>query len=294
MKSAIEYIPAYTPKGRYLYGIIRTEGDQDFGPTCLPAGQQAGLPDRLVGIRRTRVYTIGFKNLAALVSDHPLTKIKPLRENITSHHQVIKEAMQNFTIIPMAFGHIVRKAEEIRRALELNYPEIDQELDRLCNKVEMGLKILWDVDNIFEYFVNRDRELRDFRDRIFGRSREPSQGEKIDLGRLFESKLNRERRRHTETVVRVLSSSTVDAKVNPPTHEKMLMNGAFLIEKGKEGLFEERVHLAAGLFDGNFTFDYSGPWAPHNFIKLRIAELGLVPLSQESEVKVPGGEEWHF
>ncbi len=271
MKGAVEYIPTYIPKGKYLYGIIRTEGDKELGQ---------------IGLRRARVYTIGFRNIAALVSDHPLTKIKPLRETLTSHDQVIKEAIQDFTVIPMAFGHIVRNAKEIQRLLEVNYPEIDRELNRLSNKVEMGLKILWDVDNIFEYFVSRDRELRDFRDRIFGRSRQPTQGEKIELGRLFESKLNTERQIHTETVIRVLGHCTVDAKVNPPTHEKMVMNGVFLVEKGKERPFEEQVHLAAGLFDGNFDFDYSGPWAPHNFIELKIAELGSIPSPQESPARL--------
>ena len=278
MEGAVEYIPAHLPKGRYLYGIIRAENDRDLGLTC--------LPDRLVGLRRAEVYTIGFRNIAALVSGHPLTKIKPFRDNLTLHHQVIREAIQHFTIIPMAFGHIVRSAKEIHRVLEVNYPEIDQELNRLCNKVEMGLKILWDVDNIFEYFVNRDRELRDFRDTIFGRSRQPTQGEKIELGRLFEGKLNREREKHAERVVRVLSLYTVGAKLNPPTHEKMVMNGAFLVEKGKEGLFEERVHRAAALFDGNFTFDYSGPWAPHNFIELKLAGLESVTSPQESQVRL--------
>jgi hypothetical protein len=274
MKGAIEYIPAYLPKGRYLYGIIRTEGEQDLGP---------------IGLRRARVYTIGFRNIAALVSDHPLIKIKPLRETLTAHHQVIKEAIQDFTIIPMAFGHIVRSAKEIRRLLEVNYPEIDQELNRLSNKVEMGLKILWDVDNIFEYFVSRDRELRDFRDGIFGRSRQPTQGEKIALGRLFERKLNMERARHTERAVKVLSDYTVDTRVNPPIHEKMVMNGVFLVEKGKERPFVEAVHRVAALFDGNFGFDYSGPWAPHNFIELKIAELGSIPSPQESPARLHRG-----
>ena len=271
MKGAVEYIPTYIPKGRYLYGIIRTEGDQELGP---------------IGLRRAQLYTIAFRNIAALVSDHPLTKIKPSRDNLAPHYQVIKDAMQGFTIITMAFGHIVRSAKEIRRLLEVNYPEIDEELNRLCNKVEMGLKILWDVDNIFEYFVNRDKELRDFRDTIFGRSRQPTQGEKIELGRLFESKLNQERERHAERVLKVLSIYTLDGKVNPPTHEKMVMNGVFLVEKGKEALFEERVHRVAALFDGNFTFDYSGPWAPYNFIKLELDELASTAPPQQSKVKV--------
>ncbi|MBI4526995.1 MAG: GvpL/GvpF family gas vesicle protein, partial [Deltaproteobacteria bacterium] len=219
---------------------------------------------------------------AALVSDHSLTKIKPFRDILAFHHQVIKEAIQDFTIIPIAFGHIVRSAKEIRRLLEVNYSEIDQELNRLCNKVEMGLKILWDVDNIFEYFVNRDRELRDFRDTIFGRSRPPTQGEKIELGRLFESKLNRERERHVRRALQVLGIYMPDGKLNPPAHEKMVMNGVFLVEKGSEGLFEERVHCVAALFDGNFTFDYSGPWAPYNFIELKLDELGPVLSPEES------------
>ncbi|MBI2989093.1 MAG: GvpL/GvpF family gas vesicle protein [Deltaproteobacteria bacterium] len=276
MKGTVEHIATYIPKGKYFYGIVRTEGDKNLGPTCLPSHRQ-------VGLRRAQVYTIGFKNIAALVSDHPLTRIKPLRDSLAFHHQVIKEAIQDFTIIPMAFGHIVRSAREIRRLLEVNYPEIDEELNRLCNKVEMGLKILWDVDNIFEYFVNRDKELRDFRDTIFGRSRQPTQGEKIELGRLFENRLNRERERHAERVLKVLSIYTLDGKVNPPTHEKMVMNGVFLVEKGKEVLFEERVHRVAALFDGNFTFDYSGPWAPYNFIELELDELGSVPSLQEAE-----------
>lgn len=267
MKGAVEYIPTYVPKGKYLYGIVRTEGDKNLGP---------------IGLRSAQVYTIGFKNIAALVSDHPLTRIKPLRDSLAFHHQVIKEAIQEFTIIPMAFGHIVRSAKEIHRLLEVNYPEVDEELNRLCNKVEMGLKILWDVENIFEYFVDRDKELRDFRDTIFGRSRQPTQGEKIELGRLFENKLNRERERHAERVLKVLSIYTLDGKVNPPTHEKMVMNGVFLVEKGKEGLFEERVHRVAALFDGNFTFDYSGPWAPYNFIELELDELGSVPSPEKS------------
>jgi hypothetical protein len=30
------------------------------------------------------------------------------------------------------------------------------------------------------------------------------------------------------------------------------------------------VFAAAKLFDNNFTFDYSGPWAPHNFVELEL------------------------
>ena len=35
-----------------------------------------------------------------------------------------------------------------------------------------------------------------------------------------------------------------------------------------QGLFEEGVFEAAKLFDNNYTFDFNGPWAPHNFVDL--------------------------
>jgi hypothetical protein len=34
--------------------------------------------------------------------------------------------------------------------------------------------------------------------------------------------------------------------------------------------FEAGIFEAAGLFDNNFTFDYNGPWAPHNFVQIEL------------------------
>ena len=41
--------------------------------------------------------------------------------------------------------------------------------------------------------------------------------------------------------------------------------------------------------EGNLGFDYSGPWAPHNFIELKIAELGSIPSPQESPRRLHRG-----
>ncbi len=43
-------------------------------------------------------------------------------------------------------------------------------------KVEMGLRVTFDVPNIFEYFVNTHAELRLARDRLVGTHQEPSPG----------------------------------------------------------------------------------------------------------------------
>jgi len=243
-------------KGKYLYGIIRTDKDETFGD---------------IGIQGGKVYTLRYKDIAALVSDLPFVgKIKPLKANLGPHNQVIKELTRRFTVIPMTFGHIAKSEDDILRMLKLNYDEINAELERLQGKVEMGLKVFWDVDNIFEYFVKKYRELEDFRDEIFGRSSQPTRQEMIELGRLFEEKLGEEREHHTEKVIDVLRDYVLDFKVNEPIGEKMAVNSVFLIERDKEKAFEEAIYKAASLFDGNFTFDYNGPWAPYNFVELEL------------------------
>ena len=57
----------------------------------------------------------------------------------------------------------------------------------------MGLRVSLDVPNIFEYFVNTHPELRTARDRFLGPYRNPSQDDKIELGRMFDRLLNEDR-----------------------------------------------------------------------------------------------------
>jgi len=244
------------PTGKYLYGIIRAGKDEAFGD---------------IGIQGEKVYTVRYEDIGALVSDIPFVgKIKPLKANLEPHNQVIKEANRRFTVIPMTFGHITKSEHNILRVLKINYHEISEELERLQGKVEMGLKVFWDVDNIFEYFVKEYRDLEDFRDKIFGRSSPATRQEMIELGRLFEEKRTEERERHTEKVIDALRDYVRDFRVNESIGEKMVLNSAFLIERDEEKAFDEGIHRAASLFDGNFTFDYNGPWAPYSFVELEL------------------------
>ena len=244
--------------GKYLYGIV---GAVDGFPA---------LRDGRIGIAEEKVYTICYGDLAAVVSDHPVCKIQPLRQNLNPHHEVIKEVNKRYTIIPMTFGHIAKDTDDILQVLKNNFSIIFQELKKLENKVEMGLKIFWDVDNVFEYFLKKDRELENYRDRLFGKASKPTSEEKLELGMLFAQKVNEERQQHTNRVLKALDHCIVDVRINKPTDEKMMLNAAFLIERDKGKEYEEGVYRVANLFDGHFTFDYNGPWAPYNFTELRL------------------------
>jgi hypothetical protein len=142
----------------------------------------------------------------------------------------------------------------------------------VAGKVEMGLRVAWDVPNIFEYFVNTHAELRLARDRLVGARHEFTQEEKIELGRMFDRLLHDDREDHTRKVERVLARVCVEFKPNPCRNEHEVMNLACLVRRERSEEFSAGVFTAAKLFDNNFSFDYSGPWAPHNFVDLDLEQ----------------------
>ena len=217
--------------------------------------------------------TVRVDEMAAVVSDFTTGgRLLPLRRNLEPHNQVIREVMKSTTVIPMTFGHVARSDEAIRKLLRLHREAIGSQLDRVGGCVEMGLKVKWDVENIFDHVVKIDPELRARRDQVFGRPAGAGQNEKMELGKLFEERLNRERDEQTDRLLEAFKETTREAKVNPPKGEKMMMDAAFLVDRDGQKAFEARVYEVAEAFPAEYVFDLSGPWAPFHFVDL---DLGL-------------------
>ncbi len=242
---------------RYLYAIVT-------------GGQQRSYPS--AGIGGMDVETISNGRLAAIVSSVASSKIRPERANLTAHQNVLKQIMADTTPLPIAFGTIAAGPEAIRKILIRNQRAFLDQLQRVAGKVEMGLRVSWDVPNIFEYFVNTHTELRMARDRLTSARHEFTQEEKIELGRMFDRLLTADREDHTRKVQRALGSLCVESKPNPCRNEHEVTNLACLVRREEQEAFSAGVFAAAKLFDNNFSFDYSGPWAPHNFVDLDLEQ----------------------
>ncbi len=173
-------------------------------------------------------------------------------------------------MLPWRFGAIASGQAEITRLLARNRELFARQLRRVAGKVEMGLRVVWDVPNIFQYFVIIHPELREMRDSLFRGTAGPSQEERIELGRKFERLLNEERLAHTRAVEEMLAPYCAEISRNAAHEEKEIMNLACLVEKERRGDFENGVLEAAQGFDNNFAFDYNGPWAPHAFAEINL------------------------
>jgi len=191
---------------KYLYAVIARDPQEDYGPS---------------GINDGVVYTIAKGRVAAVVSDLPNEKIRPERRHLSVHQQVLQKLLGRTTPLPMSFGIIADSAKAVEKILSTNQEALLKQLHRLEGKVEMGLRVAWDVPNIFEYFVNTHPELKAARDRFLRGQREPTQEEKIEVGRLFDRILQEDREAYADHVESILSPLAVNSKgTNAATNGK--------------------------------------------------------------------------
>ena len=210
--------------------------------------------------------------LAAVASPFKGERVRPERRNLSAHHAVLRRLTDaGVDFLPAAFGMLASSRPAIIEMLRANREPLLADLRRLSGKVEMGLKVVWDVPNIFEFMASRCQELVQLRDRLLRKSGAPTRDDKIELGRTFELLLNEARERHVATVTGALGDCLRDFKVNAPRDEKSVMNLACLVPRGDEKPFEQGVFRAAKLFDDNYAFDYNGPWPPFNFVTASLA-----------------------
>ncbi len=222
------------------------------------------------GLESAPVYAIDQNGLRAVVSDTLSSRLRPDRRNISAHQAVLHTLTEDHTVLPMRFGVIARSAEAVQSLLAANQKTIREHFERLNGRVEMGLRVSWDVANIYEYYVASHPVLREARDEIWDRNANNGdhRDEKIRLGNLYQSLRTADRIEFTEKVKEVLFDYCEDIVETPVKREKDVMNLACLVERKRLDEFAKGVFQASKLFDNVYLFDYTGPWAPHNFITL--------------------------
>jgi Gas vesicle synthesis protein GvpL/GvpF len=241
---------------RYVYAIIEGARRGEFGA---------------VGIDGSPLQFISGHGVTSVVSAIETERIRPERRHLAAHREVLRQLVAHEeAVLPICFGTIAAGPDEIEAMLARNRAVLARRLRRVAGTVEMGLRVSWDVNNIFDHFISLKPELRAARDRVFGRHRQPTQDEQIELGRTFERLLAEDRDAHAGIVEQALATCCAEIKRHPPRDEREVMNLACLIQRERRGEFEAAVFKAASHFDNSLAFDYSGPWAPHSFAEMDI------------------------
>jgi hypothetical protein len=244
-----------TDRGRYVYCIIRASVPLKFGAI--------GMDEEWAD-----VYTINYKDMAAVVSDVPMTPLDSTRENVLAHERVNETVMRDHTVIPMSFGTIFKTRDDIVELLRSAYDAFADVLNKMQDKLEFGLKVLWDREEIVKAIEQEDEDIHRLKDEISSQ-KGSTYFARMQYGRLIDGALQQRSERYVAEFLQRLRDVSVASRVNRAIGDKMIMNAAFLVQRDQEQAFDRRIKEIASSFD-KLTFKYTGPWPPYNFVNIRL------------------------
>jgi hypothetical protein len=241
--------------GKYVYCIIQTTESLRFGPIG-------------IGSEPADVHTVNYKDIAAVVSDTPLEVYDPTRENVLAHERVNEVVMRDFTVLPMSFSTVFKTSEDIVELLRTAYDAFRDVLVKMRDKVEFGVKVLWEPEIVIREIEKDDENLRLLRQEISSQ-RGSTYFARMQYGRLVDSLLQQRSEQLVTDIFNTLGSVSVASRANKPIGEKMILNAAFLVARDSETDFDAKVKEIDARYE-NLKFKYTGPWPPYNFVNIRL------------------------
>src|SRR5262245_14804515 len=242
-------------RGKYVYCIIRSSEPRRFG--------RIGM-----GADPAEVHTVHYREIAGVVSDTPTEVLDATRENVLAHERVNETVMRSFTVIPMSFGTVFKTPEDIVELLRGAYEAFADVLHKMEDKLEFGLKILWDRDVIIREIEQDDEDIRRLKKEISSQ-KGSTYFARMQYGRLIDAALQARSERYVADIFEQLRDVAVASRANKPIGDKMIMNAAFLVSRDKEGAFDAKVKEIGARYE-KLNFRYTGPWPPYNFVNIRL------------------------
>jgi hypothetical protein len=211
------------PEGKYLYCVIPAlEKEKSFGNIALDGG---------------RVYTINYKDLAAVVSDAPVKDYAVTEAYLEAHEGVVSRVLKNHSVVPAAFGQVFKNKKILRVLMKKAHKALKECTKLVDNKVELGVKAIV------------PKELT----------------EKMDNGA---------KQKTSETILNTLNKKAVESVKGRLFSDRLILNASFLVPKSKIKEFSKGVGQLSEKYK-NLKLKYSGPWPPYSFVCIRVGPKGV-------------------
>lgn len=261
--------------GLYLYCIV---------PAC-----PAGRPDIAQGSLGTNsLKFISLSDVQALVEDVPLEEFwgenlkknladqKWLETKILRHNQVITEAAQKWTAIPMKFGTVFESEKSLQNILKEKEDKFKNLLEQLDGKEEWGVKVFCNINTLKEHLSRTNQNLKDIEAALKDKSAGAAfflKRKKADLLSEASDKIINQYAIAIHEKLAELAVKCCLNKLQPREFTKketeMILNGAYLILKEKIDMFKskasdlQQTYAASGL-----ELEMSGPWPAYSFVSM--------------------------
>lgn len=244
----------------FIYAIIPATAPQNYAFT---------------GINGAPLRTVQVGLVSLLVSDFKEKTIRPERKHLSIFHEVHKKLFEQTYFLPIRFGVIANNAANSMKLIAVHQQDFLKQLEKISNTVEMGLKMSWDIENIFEYIIAIYPEIKQTHNEMLAKNGKEinSFEDKIQLGQLFSEALKSEREVQAKKMQDIFSDIFIEFAENPCHKNNEVFNFSCLINKDQVSKFEAIVVNAAKQFNDDFMIVYNGPWVPYSFVKMNGMDL---------------------
>jgi hypothetical protein len=235
----------------YLYGIIDS-CEQLKGP--------------IQYMEKSRIYNIPYCDTGAVISEISQQFVKPSKEAVLRHEAVIEKLMADFTVLPVRFRTIINDRTSLLSIMQSYYIDFKENLKRLRDKLEFGIKIIWPAEKIIQNIINDFKSNK--RDNL---DSEISQGKKYMEEKFEKYKIEKELHAKADKFIQVadslLNRFSAEKKIRKLKTENLLLDAVYLIQKSCVADFKETFEKLKKE-QPDFKYLLSGPWPAYNFIIL--------------------------
>ncbi len=275
-------------KGIYIYGIV---------PNFYS-------PDMFRSLEKTKVYTIPYENISAIVSDRDDMDLdfhdrESLGHLLVHHQQTIEELQsKDFAMfIPMQLGTIRSSKEEVLKILSEGYNLIIDSLKKIEYLTEIDLVVSWaDFPEMLRELANHP-DIVTLKESLMTNKASISQVDQVMVGMLVQEKIDEKNKLVELAILDSLTSISIDIHTHDVMNDQMILNSAFLIHRNKKEKFEHLIDILDETYHGLLNFKIVGPLPCYSFYTIEVkellpehvswakAELGLNEETSESEIK---------
>jgi hypothetical protein len=248
-------------EGVYIYCVIdfkEGELEKSFGPLGM-------------GEREDEVRSLNYKDVATVVSNSPVKNYPISRENCLTHERAIEAVMkEGFTVLPVRYCTIAEDEVQVKKIMKRDHERFKNLLSKMKNKVELGLKALFDEKLIYQDILAKNKEIRLRKEKLINKPVEKSYLQRVELGRIVEAALNMEKEEAKSLALKTLKGLSENHVINDNYGERMFLNSSFLVDKDKEQEFSKKVDELNEKFGQRVKLKYVERIPPFNFVCLKI------------------------
>lgn len=188
-----------------------------------------------IGVDGEEVYTIPFRDVACVVSDTGMDEYELTEQNARRHDAVLRKVMESHTVVPAEFGTVLKNTRILRNLLKRAYHPARECLKMVDDAVELGVKAV--LKKGAPSPVEATESIFDEIHELLGKKAEQSVS-----GEIFS--------------------------------DRLILNHSFLVKKDRIDEFSDEVARLGERYPMT-RFLYSGPWAPYNFVFIKIGKGGI-------------------